>query len=218
MGAWWCVVVPDPLGRVAHYTRRMAGSTARQRELLARILRPYRVSPGWWVAVAAALVLVDSAVGPHVQFTATFVMPVFLAAWYSGLGIALACAVGLPLIHLTLLLTFWEQPWDTDATLISAIVRITVFCLIALMVSRLAHHERELEHEVALLEGMLPICMHCKSIRNDSGEWESLEQFVSSRSEATFTHGVCDACARQHYADLYDRSSVPGRPEHKTSG
>ncbi|MCZ2149868.1 MAG: hypothetical protein LC126_19070 [Bryobacterales bacterium] len=47
------------------------------------------------------------------------------------------------------------------------------------------------------LSGVLPICSMCKKIRNDGGRWEQLESFIQSRSQAQFTHGLCETCARE---------------------
>lgn len=53
--------------------------------------------------------------------------------------------------------------------------------------------------EVKQLRGLVPICMHCKKIRDQSNAWQRLEQYIESHSEAQFSHGVCDACLAQHY-------------------
>lgn len=50
--------------------------------------------------------------------------------------------------------------------------------------------------EVKHLKGMLPICGHCKKIRDDQGYWKNLESYLSEHTEATFTHGVCPDCAQ----------------------
>ena len=55
--------------------------------------------------------------------------------------------------------------------------------------------------EVRALRGILPICAHCKKIRNDRGEWEQLEAYILTRSEAEFTHGICSECESIYYAD-----------------
>lgn len=65
----------------------------------------------------------------------------------------------------------------------------------------------ELEREAALtrikkLEGIIPICMHCKKIRDDKNSWNQLEQYISAHSEAVFSHGICPQCAEQHYKDI----------------
>ena len=46
------------------------------------------------------------------------------------------------------------------------------------------------------LEGMLPICGHCKKIRDDQGYWNNVEAYLSQHTAATFTHGVCPDCAQ----------------------
>lgn len=48
--------------------------------------------------------------------------------------------------------------------------------------------------KVRQLSGLLPICSYCKSIRNDSNYWQSVEQYVGEHSEAQFSHGICPKC------------------------
>jgi len=57
-------------------------------------------------------------------------------------------------------------------------------------------HEREL----ANLRGLLPICMMCKKIRDTDGSWYQLELFISTHSQADFTHGMCPECTTQAVA------------------
>ena len=56
------------------------------------------------------------------------------------------------------------------------------------------------EH-VKELQGMIPICMHCKRIRNQSQIWEKVETYIEQRSEAKFSHALCAECLDQHYQD-----------------
>jgi phosphoserine phosphatase RsbU/P len=58
--------------------------------------------------------------------------------------------------------------------------------------------------KVKQLKGLLPICSRCHKIRNDKGYWESLENYISSHSEAEFTHGLCTECAKILYPDFYE--------------
>lgn len=52
-----------------------------------------------------------------------------------------------------------------------------------------------------VIEGFVPICMHCKSIRE--GEvWTPIESFVEKRTEAQVSHGLCPACLEKHYPDF----------------
>ena len=52
------------------------------------------------------------------------------------------------------------------------------------------------------LRGILPICAQCKNIRNEAGQWETLENYVHEHSEAQFTHGICPECRKLLYPEL----------------
>lgn len=58
--------------------------------------------------------------------------------------------------------------------------------------------------EVKFLSGLIPICAHCKNIRNDGGFWEKVENYIQSHSAAKFSHGICPDCLRKLYPDLAD--------------
>ncbi|MEN8136724.1 MAG: PAS domain-containing protein [Thermodesulfobacteriota bacterium] len=61
-----------------------------------------------------------------------------------------------------------------------------------------------LEKEVKTLSGFLPICANCKKIRDDQGYWNQIEAYVSSHSEAKFSHGICPNCIKDLYPEYYD--------------
>ena len=54
-------------------------------------------------------------------------------------------------------------------------------------------------NKVRTLEGIIPICMHCKEIRDDKGSWNKLEKYISEHSEAQFSHGICEKCLEIYY-------------------
>ncbi|HNV69014.1 MAG TPA: hypothetical protein PKO06_04890 [Candidatus Ozemobacteraceae bacterium] len=56
--------------------------------------------------------------------------------------------------------------------------------------------------EVKTLSGLLPICAHCRKIRDDQGYWQRIELYISSRTEAEFTHCLCPPCAKELYPEL----------------
>jgi len=56
--------------------------------------------------------------------------------------------------------------------------------------------------EVKILEGIIPICTSCKKIRDDSGYWNQVESYISSHSDAEFSHGICPECIEKLYPDL----------------
>jgi CRP-like cAMP-binding protein len=49
------------------------------------------------------------------------------------------------------------------------------------------------------LGGLLPICLNCKNIREESGSWVRIEEYITDRSEADFSHGMCPDCLRKLY-------------------
>jgi two-component system, response regulator PdtaR len=51
--------------------------------------------------------------------------------------------------------------------------------------------------EVKTLSGLIPICASCKKIRNDEGFWDQVEFYISSHTDAKFSHGLCPECARK---------------------
>jgi hypothetical protein len=56
--------------------------------------------------------------------------------------------------------------------------------------------------EVRRLSGLLPICAHCKNIRNDEGYWEKVEDYLSDHSDAEFSHSLCPDCMKKLYPEL----------------
>ena len=53
--------------------------------------------------------------------------------------------------------------------------------------------------EIKTLSGILPICASCKKIRDDNGYWHQLEQYLTERSVAEFSHGICPDCMEEFY-------------------
>jgi K+-sensing histidine kinase KdpD len=56
--------------------------------------------------------------------------------------------------------------------------------------------------EIKALHGLLPICAHCKKIRDDAGYWNQIEHYISQHSSANFTHSICPECAKHHYDEF----------------
>ena len=77
--------------------------------------------------------------------------------------------------------------------------------------NQLQEKNRELQqalNSVNTLSGLLPICAHCKKIRDDSGYWQDVEIYIRDHSDAVLSHGLCPDCI----VDLYPES-YPNKPE-----
>jgi phosphoserine phosphatase RsbU/P len=58
------------------------------------------------------------------------------------------------------------------------------------------------------LQGILPICGYCKKIRNDSDYWQNVESYISSHSEAEFSHSICPPCFETKVKPELDQFNV----------
>ncbi|MBI5847851.1 MAG: DUF3365 domain-containing protein [Nitrospirae bacterium] len=57
--------------------------------------------------------------------------------------------------------------------------------------------------EIRTLQGILPICSYCKKIRDDKGAWTQMELYISKRTDAQFSHGICSECARKEFPQFF---------------
>jgi len=67
---------------------------------------------------------------------------------------------------------------------------------------RLARQVQELEAalaHVSTLQGILPICAHCHSIRDDKEAWRRMEEYIEANSCAQFSHSICPGCLEKYY-------------------
>jgi sigma-B regulation protein RsbU (phosphoserine phosphatase) len=96
------------------------------------------------------------------------------------------------------------KPFDRDELR----ARVQVGIRVLELQSALAHRVRQLEEalsRVKQLQGLLPICSYCKKIRNDRNYWQQVEGYISERSEAQFSHGICPECYAQYVQPELDR-------------
>lgn len=83
--------------------------------------------------------------------------------------------------------------------------RISVGYRTNVLQSALAEHIKDLSDALARvrqLEGIIPICMYCKKIRDDHDSWQQLETYISQHSEALFSHGMCPECYKKEMEKL----------------
>jgi CheY-like chemotaxis protein len=79
---------------------------------------------------------------------------------------------------------------------------------------QLEHMVKELRtalDNVKTLSGLIPICSHCKKIRNDAGFWDSVEHFIAQHSDVDFSHAICPDCMQKLYPKVYNRMVAEGK-------
>ena len=168
------------------------------------MLPPGRLHPLWWIGISGLLLGIDYFTGLYSLLPALYLIPVTLAAWYSGLWPALLLAIGTPLAHVAVVVARGTSSEPLAPFVAMTAIRGAVIIVMALWFVRLSHHERQLQRHVQTLEGLLHICSFCKNIRNTDGQWEPLEKVISARSEAHFSHGYCPDCIKTQYPHLSD--------------
>ncbi len=135
------------------------------------------------------------------MFPILFVIPVTFAAWFYSKRAAYLMALLLPLGRF-IIARFFDDPAPLVFLSINALIRIAVLCLLTFFVARTARQTQELKQRVKQLEGILPICMFCKRIRDEHQNWQPIESYISKHSSALFSHGLCSDCQKKHYGEF----------------
>lgn len=133
----------------------------------------------------------------------------------------------LPIIFLTSADTFADEQEGLEAGAIDYLAKPVNLTLLKMRVSNHLEMKRkndlvkaqkaELEEaltRIKRLEGIITICMYCKSIRNDKNSWERLEQYFEKHSDARFSHGICDDCKALYFPS--DRDPKGQEPQTET--
>jgi len=171
---------------------------------LESILDPDRkISPFVPLFISLVIIGVDLLTPPQIILSIFFVIPILIAAWYNGLRWALLLSVVLPSARLFIVI-FIETSWHNNYDLVNTIDRVVVLSIVSLVTAKLSS---SIKH-VKILEGLIPICSRCKKIRNKNQEWQPLEKFITERSYAQFTHGLCPDCAKELYGDYIRKSKA----------
>lgn len=157
-----------------------------------------------WAVLACLILIVDYFTGSIIQFPVMFIVPVGLASWYNGPRWGVAYAIVLPLIRLYFTIIS-PAPSVFSISIVNAAIRITMLAAYALLIAHVAKQKMELEREVNILKGILPVCGFCKKIRDEHDVWHPMETYITEHSEAMFSHGFCPECGEKHYGDLLRR-------------
>ncbi|HEX9019872.1 MAG TPA: PAS domain S-box protein [Nitrospirota bacterium] len=67
--------------------------------------------------------------------------------------------------------------------------------------------------EIKTLHGILPICSNCKKIRDDKGAWHHMEAYLHDHTDAEFSHGLCEECAKTLYPNYFKEEPQKGAPK-----
>ncbi len=54
---------------------------------------------------------------------------------------------------------------------------------------------------IKFLKGFIQMCSHCRDIRDDTGRWDNLENYIKNHTKTVFSHGICPTCLEEYYGD-----------------
>lgn len=86
-----------------------------------------------------------------------------------------------------------------SSVVVILLVLLAVFGVLIFFMRKATRIIYSKSQEIRVLSGLLPICSACKKIRNDQDEWETLETFITERSESAFTHSLCPDCLKTYW-------------------
>jgi hypothetical protein len=143
------------------------------------------------LAALALLVVGLALLDPKATWLAVFISP--------GAGGRMARRFA-PLVLLSpILIGVQTAVYDHPIGHAIAAVVVTAAIVIALFTGASALDKAEAQRKT--LGGLLPICSHCKRIRDDAGYWSQVESYVAKYSEAEFSHSLCPSCLLEHYPE-----------------
>ena len=81
-----------------------------------------------------------------------------------------------------------------------------------LMRLRVAPRILEFTTKFRELKMLIPICMYCKRVRDDSDYWQQVESYIQVHTGSTFSHGVCPDCFTKEMGSFNKRTGLSIAP------
>ena len=141
--------------------------------------------------------LLDMMTSVGVALSILYVIPVYLASWIRPPWMIIVVAA------VSTVLTIYSYFFSPSGG-VPKIAAINHFLVVVALLgtAMLALRHNELSEEIKTLHGLLKMCACCKKILNEKGEWESLEVYIGTHSEAAVTHSVCSRCKSEYLEKL----------------
>jgi len=56
------------------------------------------------------------------------------------------------------------------------------------------------------MQGIVPVCMHCKKVREQSDQWKSMDQYLRDNLDLDISHGLCPECQKKYYPEVFGQA------------
>jgi phosphoserine phosphatase RsbU/P len=84
---------------------------------------------------------------------------------------------------------------------------------VIMMRLRVAERILEFSTQIRQLKELLPICMYCKRIRDDSDYWQQVESYIHTHTGSNFSHGICPDCFQKEIHVYPGKKSLTITPQ-----
>ncbi len=102
-------------------------------------------------------------------------------ARYVDILVAMVISMGVTGLLVYLVVTAYCRERDQKARLFNDVLRSK-------------HDLEQALAEIKILKTYLPICAHCKKIRNDEGYWQDVAAYITAHTDTIFSHSICPDC------------------------
>lgn len=153
-------------------------------------------------------VFVPLGVAGGVPYVAPVLLSAFLPIKFAVFTVGIICSI------LTVGGIFYSPEiaaidWKVFANRGLALFAIWVTAILSYYRNQFRAQREDAYKRIASLEGILPICMNCKKIRDLGGVWHRLEIYITRHSEANFSHGYCPECQKEVLSNVQDTPLNP---------
>ena len=170
------------------------------------MLHAPRIRIGFCLLTAAAVFLADIQMPLDIAMGVPYVLVILVSLRLGDARLTYCLAL---LCTLLLLWGFYLSPdsggrLDPNMILINRLAALLAIWASAFLGIRLtlAIKQREAAlNEIKILKGRLPICAHCKKIRDGQEKWVQLEEYLLNHSEAIFSHSICPTCMDENFGE-----------------
>ena len=89
----------------------------------------------------------------------------------------------------------WNAAPDVGGRVIYSVARdITASKEAAEEREQLVRELKEAVAQVNALRLILPVCSYCTKVKDDDGEWHTVEGYLARHTSTRFSHGICPGC------------------------
>jgi hypothetical protein len=156
------------------------------------------------LTLSIAIFILDSLIPLGVAGGVPYILVVLVSLWSPRKKLPIYVAIGGSILTV---IGFYSSPaggelWKVIFNRSLALFAIWTTAILSVQRKTIYDEKEKALLDLKILSGLLPICASCKKIRDDKGYWNQIELYISDRSEAEFTHGICPLCDEKLYGRL----------------